>query len=190
MTESEILAQLDLGASRAILDNKGDSMLSRLLIDLCDEVVTELKDALKNRDINTSSMGLSQSIGVNGVQFNGDSVSVGITADFYWKYVNYGVNGTEINHGAPEWGVAPAGERTFKQSILEWIPQRGVMLPQEFKSYESFAYAIMANVRKKGKAPKPFFQDVVNKALVAKMEKPISALIGRAIIVNIVSPWQ
>lgn len=189
-TEAEILESLNIGASKAILENKGSSPLSELLISLVEGVVSDLKDALVARNINTTSLGLSQSIGVSGISFEGDTVSVGITAEFYWKYINYGVNGTEVNHGAPEWGKAPQGVKSFKQAILEWIPQRGVMLPQEFRTFDSFAYAIMTNIRKKGKAPRPFFEDVVNNSLVAKLQEPISNVLGRAIIVNIVSPWQ
>lgn len=189
-TEAEILAALNLGSSKAILENKGSSPLSELLVSLVEGVVNDLKEALVARNINTTSLGLSQSLGVSNISFNGDSVSVGITAEFYWKYINYGVNGTEVNHGAPEWGKSPAGVKSFKESISEWIPQRGVMLPQEFRTFDSFAFAIMNSIKKKGKAPKPFFEDVVNESLVAKLQEPISNVLGRAIIVNIVSPWQ
>lgn len=189
-SEAEILQSLNLGSSRAVLDNKGSSPLSKLLVDISNEIVTELKQALVDRNINTASQGLSQSLGVTEINFDGNLLSVGISAEFYWKYVNYGVNGTETHRGAPDWGPAPAGELSFSESIRRWIPQRGLQLPQEFSSFESFTYAIMTNIRKHGKAARPFFEDVVNESLVAKIRQPIEAVIGRAVEISITAPWQ
>lgn len=188
--EAEILRALNLGSSKAVLENRGNSPLSRLLTDISEEVVERLKQALVDRDVNTSSQGLSQSIGVTEIKFEGESLTVGISAEFYWKYVNYGVNGTEINHGAPSWGPAPSGTKSFKQAIQEWIPQRGLQLPPNFDSFEAFTYAIMTNIRKHGQAPRPFFEDVVNERLVEEIREPVTNVIGRAIEISIVSPWQ
>lgn len=188
--EASIIQSLNLGSSKEVLDNKGSSPLSQLLVELSEEVVDQLKAALVARDVNTTSLGLSQSIHISDIEFSGSSLSISISAEFYWKYVNYGVNGTEINHGAPEWGASPPGEMSFKDAILQWIPQRGLQLPPEFNSFESFAYAIMTNVRKHGKEPRPFFDDVVNPSLVETMRAPIEKLIGRAIEISIVSPFM
>lgn len=190
LNEAEILRKLNLGTSKEVLENRGNSPLSQLLTDLSQEVVERLKQALVDRDINTSSQGLSQSIGVKGIKIEGDTVIVETDAEFYWKYVNYGVNGTEINRGAPNWGPAPSGEQSFSQAIREWIPQRGLQLPPDFASFESFTYAIMTNIRKFGKEARPFFEDVVNERLVEELREPITNVIGRAIEISIVSPWQ
>lgn len=189
-SEAEILNALNLGTSKDVLSNKGNSPLSRLLVSLVEDVVEQLKKALSDRGINTASRGLSQSIHASDIKFTGDSVSVGISADFYWKYVNYGVNGSEVNRGAPDWGPSPPGEMSFKDAILQWIPQRGVQLPPEFASYESFAYAIMTNKIKHGQEARPFFEDVVNERLVEVMRQPIEAVIGKAITIAIKSPFQ
>lgn len=188
--EADILNALDLGSSKAVLDNKGSSPLSKLLISMSEDVVTQLKAALVARNINTSSQGLSQSLHVSEIKIQGSEVQIGISAEFYWKFVNYGVNGTEIHRGAPDWGARPPGDKTFKQAIKEWIPQRGLQLPAEFTSFESFTYAIMNNIRKKGKQARPFFEDVVNEKLVEKLREPITKLIGRSIEISIASPWQ
>lgn len=190
VNEAAILQALTAGTSRAVLENRGNSPLAELLVDLCEDVVEQLKAALKERNINTSSLGLSQSLHVSDISISGNELSVGISAAFYWKYVNYGVNGTEINHGAPEWGPPPPSELSFKDAILQWIPQRGVQLPPEFSSFDSFAYAIMTNVRKHGKEARPFFEDVVNATLIETMREPIQKIIGRAIQISIVSPFK
>lgn len=189
-SEVELLNALNLGSSKAVLANRGNSPLSQLLTTLSEDVITQLKAALVARNINTSSMGLSQSLHVSEIKIEGSEVKVGISAEFYWKFVNYGVNGTEIHRGAPDWGTQPPGDMSFKEAISRWIPQRGVQLPAEFSSFESFTYAIMTNIRKKGKEARPFFEDVVNDRLVDTLREPIVNLIGRAIEISIVSPWQ
>ena len=187
--EAQILQGLNLGSSKAIFEGAKSSPLTELLEALTNDVISELIKATDARNIN-ASRNLSQSILPTAVEVKGSSVSVGISMPFYWKYVNYGVNGTEINHGAPSWGSAPAGQPSFKQAILHWITDRGAQLPPSFDNYESFAWAIMTNVRKHGKAPRPFFNDVVNPKLVETLRSPIEKLLGRAVEINIVAPWQ
>lgn len=188
--EAEILNALNLGSSKEVLENKGNSPLSELLVSMSEDVITQLKAALVARNINTSSQGLSQSLHVSEIKIAGSEVKVGISAEFYWKFVNYGVNGTDIHRGAPDWGSVPAGDKSFSQAIREWIPQRGLQLPPEFSSFESFTYAIMTNIRKKGKEARPFFEDVVNDKLVETLREPIEKVIGRSIEISIASPWQ
>jgi len=189
-SEAEILNQLNLGASKAILDNQPQSALGQLLMSITEDIIIQLKDKLKEYNINTSSAGLSQSIHATEATLEGDTVTVKTSADFYWKYVNYGVNGTEISHGAPDHGSAPPGELSFSEAIKQWIPQRGLQLPEEFSNFESFTYAIMTNIRKHGKKARPFFSDVVNKSLVKQIQDPITKVIGKAIKIRIVEPWQ
>lgn len=188
--EAAIIESLNLGAARAVLENKPASPLGQLLLSQVQMIVERLKDAMKNRDINTASLGLSQSVAASEVSVTPSGVSVQIEMDFYWKFVNYGVNGTEINRGAPNWGTQPPGPQTFFEAIRDWIPKRGLMLPPSFRSYDSFTFAIMENVRKKGKEARPFFADVVNDALVSELQGPIEDIIGRSIIISIVEPWQ
>lgn len=188
MTEAQILESLNAGSSREVLENKSDNPLSQLLIEKSNEIVTKLRAALAARDINTSSMGLSQSLAVDeNIVFTGSSVEIGIKADYYWKFINYGVNGTVVNRGAPQWGKQPSTQ-TFASAIREWIPKRG--LKAENGNYEQLTYAIMTNIRKFGKEPKPFLADVVNTHLVQELRESIEVVIGRAIVINITAQWQ
>lgn len=189
-SEAEILDQLNLGASRAIVDNKAQSPLGELLINLSEDIISQLQTKLDEYNINTSSKGLSQSLAPTEVFIDSGTISVGITAEFYWKYINYGVNGTEISHGAPNFGPAPPGEKSFKEAIIEWIPQRGLTLPEQFSSFDQFAEAIMWNVRKKGKVARPFFSDVVNEGIIDNLKEPIEKVFGTALKIAIIEPWQ
>jgi hypothetical protein len=187
--EGDLIRNMSLGQSAEVLSAKPNSPLTELLQIIANDVISELQKKLDEYDVNASSR-LKQSMTVLPIEAGANEVSVSITMEGYWKFINYGVNGTEVNHGAPSWGTQPRGDKTFLESIKEWIPFRGLQLPSQFSSYDSFAWAIMTNVKKKGKAPRPFYTDVVNQKLIQEIKEPIEALFGRAITVNIVEPWQ
>ena len=137
------------------------------------ELIEKIKDEMNAMDIN-ASRNLTQSLIVDHAEAfaNGD-VSADIMMDAYWKYVNYGVNGSKVNNGAPDYPPAPRGAMTFKDSILEWIPQRGFTMPPSFSSYESFAYAIMTNIKKYGQEPRPFIDRAMENVNTKQLQKAI-----------------
>lgn len=189
MSEVGKLEALNLGQSKSMLSGKKSTPMENLLRTLCQDVSDQLVESLDKHGVK-ASLNLRQSIQPDSkVVINGSEVTIGIKADFYWKFVNYGVNGTEVNHGAPSWGTQPPQEKSFHQAILDWIPTTGTTLPSGFASYDSFAWAIQESIKKKGQEPRPFFTDVVNNELVEYLRKPISDLLGRAIKINIVDPW-
>lgn len=190
MSEAEIINSLNLGTAVETLRNEPNSPLAKLLQELTQDIIEKLQKALIDRDINTSRRELSQSIAPTNVSYEGNTVSVGLEMEFYWKFINFGVNGTEVNHGAPAYGSLPPAEKSFKDSILEWIPARSVQLPPQFADFDSFAFAIMTNVRKRGKAPRPFFDDVINDQTAEFLRGPIEELLGKSIEIAIASPWQ
>ena len=124
------------------------------------------------------------------VIINGNEVEVNISMDFYWKYINYGVNGTEQNNNAPSWGASPSQTLSFHDSILAWKSDRGITLPSNFDDYDSFAWAIQTNIKKYGKKARPFYDDVINEKLVKVLEAPIKNLLGESIKLTIIAPWQ
>jgi len=199
--EADIVARINLGSSSSVLNNSPDSPLAMLLKDMVQGVVDELGRSMGKYQIRASN-NLKQTMIPTPPKIEGNTVSVSISAPFYWKFVNYGVNGTEINHGAPSWGKQPSQDLSFKDSIAGWIRNKGqkrragrirnkgITLPDGFTSYESLSYAIMTNVKKHGQKPRPFFTDVVNDKLIDVLKKPIEKLIGRSIVINIVEPWQ
>ena len=190
MSEAAKLDSLNLGQAKSILSGKKGTLMEELLKSLCQDVSDQLVESLDSHGVK-ASLNLRQSIKPESqVTINGSEVTIGITADFYWKFVNYGVNGSEVNHGAPSWGTQPPQEKSFHQSVLEWIPTTGSTLPSGFASYDSWAWAIQNSIKKKGQEARPFFTDVVNDELVEYLRKPISDLLGRSIQINIVDPWQ
>lgn len=191
INEADILSKLTLGTSKEVIANSPQSPLAKLLQEQIQDVINQLTKSIDKYGISATE-NLKQSLVPTAPKLDNSTLSVRISVGdaFYWKFVNYGVNGTEVNHGAPAWGKQPEQDKSFHQNILEWIPTTGTTLPQQFDSYDSFAWAIQANIIKKGKAPRPFFTDVVNEKLTEQLREPIEKLFGRAIKINIIEPWQ
>jgi len=178
----------NIGVANSVLNNDKGSPLEQLLINISQDICDQLKENLRKYDANTTSLGLSQSIQPNSITYENNLLSIGISAEYYWKFINYGVNGEVINRGAPNWGKQPSTGKSFHQSVLEWIPKRGVMA--ENGDYDGLAWAIMRSIRLKGKQPKPFFTDVMNTNLAEIMRPQIEELLGKAIEIKITQPWQ
>jgi hypothetical protein len=189
MNEADILSKLNLGTSKAVIQGQPNSPLGELLQGLAQDVTDMLTKSLDGYDVN-ASRNLRQSIKPTKVIQDGNTVVVPIEADFYWKFVNFGVNGSEVNHGAPAWGTQEPQSVSFHQAIIEWIPTTGTTLPEQFSSYDSWAWAIQSSIVKNGKKARPFFTDVVNEKLVEYLREPISTLLGRSIEIAIAEPWQ
>jgi hypothetical protein len=189
VNEADILNGLNVGNAKDVLNGKSNSQLGNLLVKLNQAIIDDLQQSIQARDIN-ASRNLSQGITPSDVIINGNEVEVNISMDFYWKYINYGVNGTEQNNNAPSWGSAPTQTLSFHDSILAWKSDRGITLPEGFADYDAFAWAIQTNIKKYGKKARPFYDDVINEKLVKILEEPIKKLLGESIKLTIVAPWQ
>ena len=187
MEVNDIVKSMNLGVSKKTLSGEVNSPLHTLLIGLHQEVIDRLTESVDKYNISASNR-LKQSIVTVDASKTG-VLEIGVNADFYWKYVNFGVNGTQVNRGAPTWGVAPAGTPSFKDAILGWIKDRGIKA-RPGQTYEQMAFAIMKGVKAKGQAPRPFFTDVVNEDLKKFLTKSITAVYKEAIRIEIVEPWQ
>jgi len=193
LTEAEVIAMVsNLGTAKDILEGDPSSPLATLLQDLIQDVTDQLVQRLADYDVMASG-NLMQSIKpTDAAYLDGDVLSVHITAPFYWKFVNEGVNGTETPRGAPEWGTSPK-ENTYFNSIGAWIRNKGLTLADfgdAFKDYTSLTYGLMNSIKKKGQEKRPFYTDVVNEKLFDALSEPISTLIGRAITVKIIEPYK
>lgn len=193
VNEADILNSLNVGNAKTSLDSSNNSPLGNLLVKLNQAIIDDLQQSIQARDIN-ASRNLSQGITPSDVIINGNEVEVNISMDFYWKYINYGVNGkgteADVHKGSSTWGSAPAQTMTFHDSILAWKSDRGITLPEGFKDYDSFAWAIQNSIIRKGKKPRPFYDDVINEKLVKVLEAPIRKLLGESIKLTIIAPWQ
>jgi hypothetical protein len=174
-------------ASRDTIAGGGESVITTLLKGIHAEVVERLLLSADRYKVSASN-NLKQSIDIVDLS-EGTVTTIGITAAPYARYIDLGVNGTEVNHGAPKHPKAPKGPISFKSSVMEWVKDKGVRVPEETTA-EKFAIFIMSRIKKKGKAPRPFISDVLNEQLNKEIREAIVAVYSKALIVNISKPWQ
>ena len=191
MTEADILNRLNLGSSKEALKSSPKSPLAKLLNLQVNDIIEDLRSSLDKYNADASG-NLKQSILPDKVKVKGSEVSISISAPFYWKFVNFGVNGSLINRGAPSWGKQEGGGgwKEFETEVAGWIRDRGITTNNPKMSYESLNYVIRKSIIEKGKEPRPFFSDVVNNKLISELEEPISKLMKKAITIRIIEPWQ
>lgn len=180
INEGDIINNLDFGTADRILSNTPNSPLSKLLLEITNELISEMRFNLKD---SRATGNLEQSILPTNIQAN----SVQIAAPHYWKYVNYGVNGTLINRGAPTHGPGLKTGVTFHDAIKKWIYDKGIQLPEE-KTIDEFAYQIINGIIQKGQKATHFFDKVITPEKINEISKPISKLLKESIITLIKKP--
>ena len=182
VNEADLVKELDFGEAESILSNKSENKMTQLLIDLTNELIADLRKELEK---SRATGNLEQSILPTNIQPN----SIEVTADYYWKYINYGVNGINVNHGAPTHGKSKTKtELTFYEAILKWIKDKGIKPKDADMELEELAGRIKNAVRMNGIKPTHFFDNVVNEERIAEISKPVSALIKESIITIIKKP--
>jgi len=189
--EGSIIAALNLGTAKAAVENTKGSPLEQVLTIQVNKIVGRLHASLDKYNVDASGA-LKRDTTATDVTISGNVVSVGISSLDYWKYVNYGVNGTLINNGAPTHGSTGSTWQQFEQYISKWITDKGIT-PEDGnddRAYKSLNYAIRQSITKFGQKPRPFFDDVVNKALVEELRVPIENILKRSMEIIIVKKWQ
>lgn len=185
----EIVRSMNLGVSKKTIEASVDSPLHALLIGVHQEVLDLLRASIDKYHIKASNRLKQSMVTVDQSQDGKIDLAVSMGKAFYWKYVNYGVNGQKVNRGAPTWGPAPKGTYSFKDAIKGWIKDKGLQA-RPGQTYDQMAYAIMRSLRDKGMKARPFFTDVVNKDLKEFLTKSIAEVYGQALIIEIRDPWQ
>lgn len=195
MTESEIISILkNQGRDKSALKGNG-SPLQLFLQDFVNSTIRSVTKRMEYYNISASN-NLKQSIAPTKVVVKGDTVEIGVEADFYWKYVNFGVNGFAKDQGAPHWGSTGSTREQFKQSISAWRMDIGMTLGSweqdngqpMYSSYDKLDNALMYIISRNGKKGRPFFTDVVNDQLINTLEGDLSALLERIIEIKIIEP--
>lgn len=182
MSDADIINSLNFGRSEDILKNTSDNPMTELLLKLTNELIEDWRKQLIT-DKSYATGDLAQSL--RPVNIKPDSIET--TGASHWKYINYGVNGTMVNRGAPTHGKAPKGNLSFYDAIYKWIGDKGIV-PNEGMTREQLAGAIVNSVRMKGIEATHFFDKVLTEQRVDEMSQRVSDLVGAAIKIVIKKP--
>lgn len=176
----------DLGQAKSVLENLPKNPLQLLLQEQLDGVVQQLRNSVSNHDLDASGE-LKKSFVTTKPNFKNSTLEISVEANYYWKFLDQGVNGTKINRGAPTWGQQPYRGESFKQKVDEWIRFRGITPRGKVyrSSYDSLNFMIRKSIVEKGKEPTYFVDDVINERLINNMSEEITNLVGRSIEVRI-----
>ena len=182
MNDADIINGLDFGRSEDILKNTSDNPMTELLLRITNELIEDWRKQLIN-DKSYATGDLAQSL--RPATIKPDLIETAGAP--HWKYINYGVNGTMVNRGAPTHGKAPKGNLSFYQAIKKWIYDKGITPPDGY-TREQFAGMIKNSIRMKGIEATHFFDKVLTEQRVDEMSKRVSDLVGQAIRTVIKKP--
>jgi len=187
--EGSLISALNIGSSKEVLKASPQSPLSKLLQELTQDVIDDLVKSASKYDIQASTF--NQDIRPTKVNLDGNVLSVGIYAPYYWKFINYGVNGSLVNHGAPNWGASPSGTGSMSESMKAWEGYRGIVTQNgQYTNWTSLSKVEGMSMIERGQKPRPFYSDVVNDKLIDTLRIPIEKLLKRSIEIIITEPWQ
>lgn len=198
LTDQEIIQRLrDAGGRDESILTATGSPLRVFLQEFINDVKDKLLKSMEGYDISASN-NLKQSVLPTNINLKGDVLSIGVEADFYWKYVNYGVNGWRTSQGAPAWGNTGGTKEQFKESIGSWIRDNGMTLSSwnskgssSIKTYDQLENTLMYLIARDGQKARPFFTDVVNEQLINELQGDLSVLLEKIIEIKIIEPtWQ
>lgn len=170
-------AKLNLGATQTIIQNDGKARRKRI------DASGNLRNSLRASEIES----------VNG------ELTIGILMDYYGKFVDQGVSGTQFQTPKPSpFSFKNEGVSAEMQySIFQWMRTKRIRLRDvagKFKkgkitekSYESLAYVIARSIKRKGINQTHFITNPFNlmdaqlpemlqKALILDIEKYIASL--------------
>jgi hypothetical protein len=177
--EADLVNSIDFARSEQILANKSDNPLTELLLRLTNDIIKDLRLEL---DKSRASGNLQQSIIPQPKSYN----LIEVEAPFYWKYINYGVNGIQVQRGAPYHGKAPKTGLSFYDSVYKWIGDKGIV--GDGVTREQLAGMIVNSVRMKCVEANHFYDKVVTSQRKKEMSASISNLIGQSIKLVINKP--
>ena len=116
--------------------------------------------------------------------------SIQVLANDYWDYVNSGVNGTEVQRGAPySHKIGGVGNKAsdFKASIRDWMRFKTITTTTYFdksgakkikplkteKERDGMAFGIIKKIIKNGQKATPFMDEAFGDEALKDLEKRI-----------------
>lgn len=173
--EDEILRGLTLGKSKDIVEAT-NNVLTKTIETWLQQSIERSKQIIDEATGRPSATGASLRPEITA---NKAGAIIKLIADDNAEFIDKGVNAVGTNNqGSPYSFRTPYPNKYMARAIREWIPTKGYTLPDGFNSYDSFSYAIAANVKKRGVEATGFISDVFNDEAIEELGKAISKALG------------
>jgi len=176
----------NIGSARDVLQGNTKSPLLQFVQSNLQELVEEIKKTGNKMDVRASNSLLS-SIIVSNIKVSGEKVDGEIIGEDYWKFINFGVNGS-IFKNAPNWEALGFSKGSLDELIGKvkvWMPFRNVK-PKENQTFDELAEKIAISIIKKGKRPRPFVTQTLQETKkIKELADGIGKIIGKSLATDI-----
>jgi len=138
-----------------------ESVYEKFILTVGNKVTADLREYILSNASNTGA--LAQSV----VYFPTGTLSFDIQADFYYKFVDEGVNGLKVNHASQYSFKYPGVSYNMAKSIQEW---KGLEM--------SHAFAVASNIKQRGLKPKNITENVINDKVLEMISNDLAEITG------------
>lgn len=176
INEAEILSTLNVGISK-------DPITDAVIIALSsvnESAIQKARDLIIERSKSKSGTSAS-TLALLPISQNKNVYGFEIVGDDILFLLDKGVSGTERKYDTPLYFKSSFPNEKMASAIRNWVPKTGFTLPQGFKSYDSWSYAIAAGVKKRGIEPKKFIDESFGSEFVELLKDALSFALGKAV---------
>ena len=168
---------------------KATNLLEEILLGVAKELTDALREDILKNNVKASG-NLIQSFDASNVYKVADGVTAEIRAADYWYYVDQGRGATKKGH---------QGGLFLWQRIDEWLLQKGIATPPDFKkegdsvddARENFARVIAKKIHRKGTIKRfgykgaNFVRDVLNQQSINAIAEHLGEALGQRIAISV-----
>jgi hypothetical protein len=168
---------------------KPTNLLEEILLGVAQELTDALREDILKKKVKASG-NLIQSFDASNVYKVADGVTAEIRAADYWYYVDQGRGATKKGH---------QGGLFLWQRIDEWLLQKGIATPPDFKkegdsvkdARENFARVIAKKIHRKGTIKRfgykgaNFVADVLNQQSINAIAEHLGEALGQRIAISV-----
>jgi hypothetical protein len=162
---------------------KPETPLGSYIVDMGNQVVKRFQDAIAQT--NGPNTLLAQSIQPLPVQISDTQITIQITANDYWDFINTGVNGIQRGRNSHYNFKTPLPSRDMVESLKQGMRFKGIAKPASFKTWDSFAFAAGVNVKRYGIEGIGFYDKAISPEFIQKISKELAESFGKSVILGV-----
>ena len=130
-----------------------------------------------------ATLNLRQSVGFADLPIDQKVAQVAMEMAYYWKFVEYGVNGVKVNRGAPFSFRYITPSQRHVAAIRKWAVDKALGIPVE--EIDQAAYNIARTTKIRGIKGRPFLNPVLTDAKMDELVNSIAQVVGKDIALSI-----
>ncbi|NDC75840.1 hypothetical protein EBZ70_11330 [bacterium] len=158
MADFDFLEEFGVSAGEA---EQPQTVYEKFILNVGNKVTADLREYIQKNAMNTGA--LAQSV----VYFPTGTLSFEIQSDFYYKFVDEGVNGIGRNVGS---------DYSFKTPFVSYNMAKAI---QEWKGLEmSHAFAVASNIKQRGLRPKKITESVITDETLEMIARDLAEVTG------------